>query len=111
LEAIAMLGGYIYSSVYTDIHCRKLRVAVSANEKFGPDCILFGNGAANINYRMCFALRPKTTLLTAPTFSDHEQAFRNIGCKIGYYGLSPENSFAVGTGILEQVSCKDIVFV
>lgn len=102
------IGSYC---VYPDIHCRKLREAVSAYEKFEPDRILFGNGAADIIYRICYALKPKTALLTAPTFSEYEQALGNTGCKIGYFGLSPENGFTVGADILEQVPGKDIVFI
>jgi len=98
-------------SAYPDTNCRKLKEAVSAYEKFEADCILFGNGAADIIYRICYALRPKTALLTAPTFSEYGQALENTGCKIEYFGLSPEYGFTVGTGILEQVSGKDIVFI
>lgn len=98
-------------SAYPDVHCRRLKEKVGIYEKFDPDGIVFGNGAADIIYRLCHALRPKTALLTAPTFSEYEQALINTGCKIRYFGLNPENGFAVGTNILDQVPGTNIVFI
>lgn len=98
-------------SAYPDIHCRKLREAVSTYENINSEDILFGNGAADIIFRLCYALKPKTALLLAPTFSEYEQALINIDCNISYYNLRPENNFAVDTDILEQIKGEDIVFI
>jgi threonine-phosphate decarboxylase len=55
-------------SAYPDIHCRKLKEAVGIHENIKQDSIMFGNGAADIIFRICYTLMPKTALLTAPTF-------------------------------------------
>ncbi len=98
-------------SAYPDVHCRRLKEMVSAYEKFDPEGIVFGNGAADILFRITHALSPKTALLTSPTFSEYEQALLNTGCKIRYLQLKPENGFAVGTSITDQVMGTDIVFI
>ncbi len=98
-------------STYPDIHCRKLKKAVSTYENINSEDILFGNGAADIIFRLCYALKPKDALLLAPTFSEYEQALENVDCKISYYSLRPENDFVVGMEILEYIKGKDIVFI
>ncbi len=98
-------------SAYPDIYCRKLTEAVSFYENIKPDSILFGNGAADLIFRICYALMPKSALLTAPTFSEYEKALLNVNCKIEYYSLNPENNFDVGNDILEKINGKDIVFI
>lgn len=96
---------------YPDIKCRRLKEAVSIYENFVPEGILFGNGAADIIFRICYALRPKFALLIEPTFSEYEQALLNAGCSVGYFHLRHDNNFALEEDILESAAGKNIVFI
>jgi len=96
---------------YPDIHCRKLKQAVSVYEDTDPEYFLFGNGAADIIFRLCYALKPKAALLLAPTFSEYEQALLNVECGIEYYNLNKDSNFTVEADILDKIGGKDIVFI
>lgn len=96
---------------YPDIDCNDLVNAISLYENVNRERILCGNGAADIIYRLCYAIRPRRALLTAPTFSEYETALKNVDCSIRHFELKPEAEFRISTEILNEINDADIVFI
>ena len=90
-------------SRYPDPECRQLRAAISKNERLPAEWILCGNGAADIIYRLCYAVKPKDALVCAPTFSEYERALRQAGCSMEYFHLRPDNDFALTETFLSDI--------
>ena len=78
---------------YPDPYCRDLVAAIAAFEHVPPEYVLCGNGAAELICAYAAAVRPKTALETAPTFSEYAQAAERWGCRVERYPLKPENGF------------------
>ncbi len=78
---------------YPDPFCREAVKAISEYENIPQDQILIGNGAAELIYAYCAALRPRKALEPAPTFLEYDAALENHACRIIRYVLSRENSF------------------
>lgn len=74
---------------YPDPECRKLRKAIA--EKYGlkSGFILCGNGAADLIYRLVYAVKPKKALLLAPDFCEYERALLEVDCEITYREWMP----------------------
>lgn len=96
---------------YPDPLCTELRNAISKYENINFKNIICGNGAADIIYRICYALKPKSALIAAPTFSEYESALLNIECNIKYYKTSIENDFDINLDILNHIKNIDIIFL
>ena len=54
---------------YPDPFCRDLAAAISAHDGVPMEYVLCGNGAAELIYAWCAALRPETALETAPAYA------------------------------------------
>lgn len=96
---------------YPDDHCRELRLALSAFEGVSPSQILCGNGAADLIYRIVYALRPTRALLLRPTFVEYERALLAAGCSVGYHFLTEAEEFAVGSSLLRQIEGAQLIFL
>ena len=55
--------------------------------------ILCGSGAAELIYAYCAAVRPKTALELAPTFSEYSLGLKRVGTAVKHYYLTPDNDF------------------
>ena len=83
---------------YPDPGCRALIRALSEREGVPVSHILCGNGAAELVFSYCEALRGKSGLELAPTFSEYSRAFEHFGGKMHRYALKkpgflPEDDF------------------
>ena len=97
---------------YPDPYCRSLTAAIAAADGVAPDMVLCGNGAADLIFRLAFALRPWRALVTAPTFSEYRQAAEAAGCAVEHHLLSPENDFALTESILSRLTPElDLLFL
>ena len=97
---------------YPDPLCRELRRAIAARDGVSEDQILCGAGAADLIVRLCLALRPRKALVTAPTFSEYEQALSLVGCAVGHHLLRPEDQFDLTDAILPEITRgTDLVFL
>jgi threonine-phosphate decarboxylase len=97
---------------YPDPHCRELRGAIAAFESVPADWILCGNGAADLIYRLCYAMKPQKALVCAPTFSEYERALQQVGCQVEYHILAEANQFALTEKILMQLTPGiDMIFL
>ncbi len=88
---------------YPDPLCRELRAAIAKSEHIPASSIFCGNGAAELIYRVVQGIKPKTALLTAPTFSEYEAALETVDCNISYYELSVDNRFELTDDILDAI--------
>ena len=91
------------ASPYPDPLCRELRAAIAAHDGVTPEQVLCGGGAAELIFRLAFALRPRRALVTAPTFSEYEGALSAAGCAVTRHPLRRERNFDVDEGILEAI--------
>lgn len=89
---------------YPDPFCRKLVERLAALHKVPFQYFLCGNGAADILFRLALAVKPRRTLLMAPTFSDYEKAVVAAGSKVDYYPLQEKLDFALDKGILQAIT-------
>lgn len=88
---------------YPDPECRALRRAVGQMDGVDPARVFCGNGAAEVIFRLALALRPREALLTAPTFSEYEEALDRVGCACRFHRLREEERFDVTGAILAQI--------
>lgn len=96
---------------YPDPFCRELTAALAEEYGLIPPMLFCANGAAEIFFRLADALRPKTALVTAPTFSEYEAALAWHGCAVRHHTLHAADDFAVTEGILGALREIDICFL
>ena len=89
---------------YPDTECRALCAAISAQESIPEEWVVCGNGAADLIYRLCYAIKPKQALLCAPTFSEYERALTQVGCTVDFHFLREEEQFALTRRTCEQLT-------
>jgi len=96
----------VYAADYPDPYCRKLIRGLSRKHNIPERYILCGNGAAELIYAFCDALKPGTALLCAPTFSEYAIALERNNCKISYFFLQEgrEKDFLPGEKYLKLLS-------
>lgn len=94
-------------SQYPDPYCRELVAAISDYENIPKEQILCGNGAAELIFSLCQALRPEKALLLAPSFSEYESALRSVGCRVERWRLPEEQGFALTEDFLEALNQFD----
>lgn len=92
------------AAAYPDPACRELRVAIAARDGVRPEQIFCGNGAAEVIFRLAFALHPRAALLTAPTFAEYEASLIQAGCKCRFHELRREDEFDVTEKILADIT-------
>lgn len=93
--AEAARGAVDRANAYPDPFCRALREAIARREGVEPGQVVCGAGAADLIFRLCLALKPRQALVTAPTFSEYEQALRLFGCAVRRFPLLPEEGFVL----------------
>lgn len=97
---------------YPDPFCRALRAKLAVHETVPAAHILCGNGAADLIFRLVLAAKPRTALVTAPTFAEYATALETVGCTVERHFLREENDFAVTEDILNAVHPgTDMVFL
>ncbi len=99
-------------SRYPDNRCRDLVQELSHYLNLPQAYILCGNGAADLIFSLVLAEKPKKALITAPTFSEYEQALRTVGCEIQYAYLYTNRQFVLDEGFLSYLTPDlDILFL
>lgn len=98
---------------YPDPYCRELVGAISGFEAVPEDYVLCGNGAAELIYAYCDAVRPKRALELAPTFSEYSLGLDRVGCGVERYFLKKERDFQPDGDLLRAVEQKkpDVIFL
>ena len=88
-------------SQYPDPYCRRLVGKLAVRESVPTDWILCGNGAAELIYAYCQALKPKKAVELAPTFSEYSRALE--GCDIERYPLRQSGGFVLDEAFLHYL--------
>ena len=97
---------------YPDPLCRALRAKLAPHEGIPAESILCGNGAADLIFRLAWAAKPRTALVTAPTFAEYAAALESAGCAVRRHFLQAEVDFAVTDSILSSITPEvDMVFL
>lgn len=96
---------------YPDSLCRTLRTAIGVRDGVSPEQVFCGNGAADVVFRLCAALHPRRALVTAPTFSEYEQALHAVGCEVYHHTLHAQEHFDVTSRVLQDLTQEvDLAF-
>jgi len=85
---------------YPDPYCRELVLQTALMEKVSPEDVLFGNGAAELIYSFCDALKPQKSVIPAPSFSEYAEGLERNRGEIVYYPLKEEKDFDLDEEIL-----------
>lgn len=98
---------------YPDPYCRQLVQAIAAHEQVPASYVLCGNGAADLIYAYCAALRPRTAAEPAPTFAEYGLGLVQVGCRAAPYFLHQAENFDVDEGFLPFLEEKkpEVVFL
>ena len=98
---------------YPDPYCRRLVQAIAAHEQVPASYVLCGNGAADLIYAYCAALRPRTAAEPAPTFAEYGLGLAQMGCRVAPYFLHQAENFDVDEGFLPFLEEKkpEVVFL
>ena len=110
--ADAITAALPHADRYPDPLCRALRAKLAAHEGVPMEHILCGNGAADLIFRLAWAAKPRTALVTAPTFAEYATALESAGCTVRRHFLTQDNDFAVTDAILDAITPEvDMVFL
>ena len=97
---------------YPDPFCRELAAAIAARDGVPAEWIVCGNGAADLIFRLVFALGPRKAVVTAPTFSEYAQALSAAGCRVEHHLLREETDFALTAEMIADLRDDvDILFL
>ena len=92
---------------YPDPACRQLRRALAEAEGVNESQIFCGAGAADVIYRLAKAAmrgEEPRLLITAPTFSEYEEAFASEGWHVERWLLNEDENFAVGEELADAIA-------
>lgn len=104
---------------YPDTKCELLRqkIAEYENREAGISDInykniLLGNGAADLIYQICHAIKPLRAILAVPTFQEYEQALVSEQCEVNYYELKEADNYQVNESFLNCLDNNmDVIFL
>ena len=99
----AALGSRGELDHYPDPYCRELVRAIAHREQLPEEYILCGNGAAELIDLYVRALRPRTALEAAPTFSEYHRSLTAAGCEVREVVLTRESGFVWEESVLDRL--------
>ncbi len=97
-EAVA--GSVDSLRCYPDPYCRRLISAIADFEQVPAGQVFCGNGAAELIFSCCMALRPRKAMVLSPCFSEYETALKVFGTEVAHYLLRREDDFALTEAFL-----------
>ena len=99
----AMEESLLRAAYYPDAGQDALRKAIGQKEQVPMEWVYAGNGAAELIFRLCYAIRPKTVLVCAPSFLEYEKAVRAANGKLLRFFLQPQQQFDLKEAYLAQL--------
>ena len=91
-------------SAYPDMETAALKEAVARMLAVPKEYLLFGNGASELFMAVVHGIRPKKTVIPAPSFYGYEYAARAAESEIRYCGLNRENGFHVTKDLCDNLT-------
>ncbi|MCL2137284.1 MAG: aminotransferase class I/II-fold pyridoxal phosphate-dependent enzyme [Coriobacteriia bacterium] len=109
----AVIDAIAGATSYPDSFSYDLCQAIGGFEQLDADWVFCGNGASDIIFRLPRAVGARSTLLTAPSFSDYERAALSYGSEVVLHPLSRNDGFYIDAGIVDTIcqSQADLVFI
>lgn len=96
---------------YPDIEYKKMHAAFSVRFDLSQDCMLLGNGGAELIYAVLAAIKPKKVLLPVPSFLEYAQAARLNGADITRI-FTRENDFLLDSDkVIQMLPGMDMLFI
>ena len=95
---------------YPQVGYAPLREAIASYEDVKPEHIICGNGAAELVFSLCQALKPKRALIPVPTFAEYEQALESVGAKVEHVLLKEDDEFRIQDSFIDWLH-KDLDMV
>lgn len=78
---------------YPEVDSKNLKEKSAKKYGFEKENYIFGNGAVELIYILVKVLKPKKSLVCAPTFSEYEKALQTVNSQIDYHYLKKEDKF------------------
>lgn len=104
--------GVLLCAGYPDYKGEALCREIAGAEGVKEPQIILGNGAAELIYALCNAIRPKTGLICAPSFQEYEAAVVQAGGRAVFWKLSEAENFRLGRDVLSAVTeTTDLIFL
>ncbi|QOX63587.1 aminotransferase class I/II-fold pyridoxal phosphate-dependent enzyme [Anoxybacterium hadale] len=98
--------------IYPDPLCRELIANLAVYEDVPKEWLLCGNGAADLIFRMVYAIKPKKAMVLAPTFAEYEEALYAVSCEVIRYPLSADSDFQADEGLIDALDQElDLLFL
>lgn len=95
---------------YPQVGSPVLKKAIAQYEGIAPEMVICGNGAAELIYTLCRAVKPQRALLAAPTFAEYEAALYSVDSHISWYQMGED--FEIQENFTECLTEEtDIVFL
>ena len=108
----AIIESLSHINDYPQVGCAPLKEAIAQYEGVEKSEVICGNGAAEIIFSLCRALKPKKALLPAPTFAEYEQALESVECSCSHFFLKEEQDFFMEDSFLKEISKEfNIIFL
>ena len=87
--------GRILCCQYPQVGYAPLKKAIAEYEGVASESVICGNGAAELVFSLCQAVKPKKALIPVPTFAEYEQALTSCGCEVEHVLLREEEGFGL----------------
>ena len=96
---------------YPDPKSRRLKGLLAKKHKVLQEQIICGNGAADIIYRLIFAVRPRKALVVHPNFVEYEEAMAVVDTELIDYPLNHKD-FKIREDICDLITEDiDLIFI
>ena len=89
----AAMKSIALSTRYPDSTCGALRARMSELTGTPGEMMIFGNGAAELIFRLVQTLCPKKAVIPAPSFMEYETALKACGTEVSFFHLKESESF------------------
>ena len=83
----AAMKSIALSTRYPDSTCGALRARMSELTGIPGEMMIFGNGAAELIFRLVQTLCPKKAAIPAPSFMEYETALKACGTEVSFFYL------------------------
>lgn len=111
----AIIDSLDNASRYPDCVMTELREKLARKElntTASADNVILGNGASELIIALCQYLKPKKTMVTAPSFKEYENAVQITNGEMVFEELEEHNAFDVTEKILSSITEEiDLLFL
>ena len=107
----AIIHSLDHIAQYPQVGCGVLRERIAESEGVKAEEVICGNGAAEVIFTLCHAVKPKRALIPAPTFAEYGQALASTGCELEYYMLTENDGFVLSEAYLDILLVVDECFL